>query len=139
MIVLDEDERRLVACFLQDGFGEELIHFAVRLPVARLEDGAREGNMAQGPDAPIGQAVVVALLLLRSEPDTAQRVPRVGRRNLDAIVRIGDLAVGVAAAVGHPDTAASLHDGIERGSHTAGGPDALDFPVRAPVYVGLAI
>jgi len=62
-------------------------------------------------------------------------------RNLDAVVFVDDLAVGVAGAVGDPGTMAGLKNGFERGDEAAGRNNDADGAVILVenVHVGFAI
>ena len=53
MIILNEDERGIVAGLLEDRVGKEAIDLAIRVPVVRGESGAREGDVAERPESRI--------------------------------------------------------------------------------------
>ena len=139
MEVLDEDEGRLRSHFLEHGVREELVDLSIRLPVARLEAGAREGDVAERPKTAIGEAVVVALFLLGAEPDPAEGVARVFRRNSDAVVLVDHFTIGVAATVTHPGSVAGQHDRVECRRHATGRPNHLQFVARVLVDEGFSI
>ena len=74
MVVLDEDGGGAAVDFLEDLVGEGLVDLGVGLPVGLVEDGFDEGVVAEGPESFVGDAVVVALLLLVGEPEEFQGV-----------------------------------------------------------------
>src|ERR1051325_11458976 len=74
VVVLDEDECRLIAGLFQNRLGEDLVHLTIDGPMFRVEHGTREDHVAQWPETLIGGAVVVALLLFFRQPNAAQRV-----------------------------------------------------------------
>ncbi len=102
VVVLDEDDRILAAGFGDDRVGETLIDLAIGLPIRLAKHRSNVGDMAERPHALVGEAVVVALLLLRGEPDPAQHVVVFARRHQDPVVRVDDAAIRVAAAVRDP-------------------------------------
>ena len=64
MIVLHEDDRFVaVPDLLEDGVGEPAIDGLVVLPIVGPKDRARVGDVTEGPEALIGEALVVALFL----------------------------------------------------------------------------
>ena len=139
MVILDEDERRPVPGLLEDRLGEQLVDLAIGLPVAGVEDRPREDDVAERPQSAVGQAVVIALLLLLGQPDPAQGVSGVLGRDPDPVVGIDRQAVGVARAVRHPGAAAGEHHRVECRRHPAGGAHALDDVADVAVDVGLAV
>ena len=121
VIVLDEDQRRFgVLDLVQHRVGELAVHLQVVSPVVRPEDRARVHDVAQRPQALVGEAGVVSLLLLLGEPHPAQRVARVVDGHAEPAARIGGLTVGVATGVRDPHPAARAHDRIHRRHQTAG-------------------
>jgi hypothetical protein len=74
VVVLHEDDGVLGVGLLPDRLGEAGVDGDVVLPVLLAEGGAGVREVAQRPEALVGEAVVVALLLLRGEPDPAQVV-----------------------------------------------------------------
>ncbi len=124
---------------LEDRLGEQLVDLAIGLPVAGVEDRPREDDVAERPEPAVGQAVVIALLLLLGQPDPAQGVAGVLGRDPDAVVGVDRQAVGVPRAVGDPGAAAGEHHRVERRRHPAGGPHALDDVAHVAVNVRLAV
>ena len=108
-------------------------------PVARAEGGPHMGDVAQRPQPLVGEAVVVAGLLLRRQPDAADLVGGFVRRHRDAIVLVHHFAIGRAAAVGDPGARAGAHDRLQRGDQPARGALHLDAIAAALVDVGLAV
>ena len=139
MVILDEHERRPIPGLLEDRVGEQLVDLAVGPPVAGVEDRPREDDVAEGPQPAVGQAVVIALLLLLGQPDPAQGVSGVLGRDPDPVVGVDRQAIGVARAVRHPGPAAGEHHRVERRRHPAGGAHALDDVADVAVDVGLAV
>ena len=139
--VLHQHHGFVAAGLLRDGVGEARIDRAVVLPVALAEGRAHVGQMAQRPQALVGEAVVVAFFLFVGEPDAAQGVARVIRWHLHVIVAVHHLAVGRAAAVRDPGAGTGAHDGLDRRDHAAG--RHLHRPMLAVaswrVDVGLAV
>jgi hypothetical protein len=139
VVVLHEYERRAASRFLEDGRGEEVVHLLVRCPVGGVERRAVVDLVAERPQAAVGEPVVVAVLLLRREPDAAEGVGRVVRRHADPAAGVGREPVGAAGAVRHPRPAAGPHHRVEGGGQPAGGAHQLDRPVAEVVDVRLAV
>ena len=124
------------------GFCELRVHALVLFPVGRVEHRARVGDMAERPQRAVREAVVVALLFFRSQPDAPQRVGRLVRRHREAPALVGGLAIAAAAAMRDPDTAGRAHDRIERGDEAARRANPSDLaagPVHTVVNVRLTI
>ena len=98
MIVLHEHDRRRVLHLFDHRIRKAAVDPHVLLPVGFGKLGSRVGDMTERPQRVVGEAVVVALLFLRREPDAAQHVGRFVGRYFDAAAGIGRLAIGVAAA-----------------------------------------
>ena len=98
------------------------------------------GDVAQRPQALVGEAEVVALLLLLRQPDAADAVGRVLGRHHHVVVLVDGVAVGGARAVRDPGARAGAHHRLERGDQAARRALDLDHVVLAPrVDVGLAV
>ena len=96
-------------------------------------------EMAEGPEALVGEARVVARVLLLGEPDPAQRIARIVLRQAEPARLVRRLAIRVAAGLRHPDAAASAHHGLH-GRHEAGGrPLRFDPPIAPDVTQRLAV
>ena len=119
VVVLHQHDRVLAARLGDHRIGEALVDVAVVLPVRFAEHRPHVGDVAQRPHALVGEAVVVALLLLGAEPDAAQQVLVVPGRHADAVVRVDHLAVGAAAAVRDPGARAGAHHRLDRGHQAA--------------------
>ena len=63
VIVLHEHDRRRAFDLVEHGLGELRVDARVVLPVGRVENGPRIGDMAERPERAVGEAVVVALFL----------------------------------------------------------------------------
>src|SRR5688572_15223334 len=74
VIVLYENDRILGIDLLAYGRGEFLVDSIVVFPVLRAERGPGVRHVAQWPDPFVGEPVVVALLLLFTEPDSPDHV-----------------------------------------------------------------
>src|SRR5436309_15388169 len=117
VVVLHEYEQRLYSRhLLEQRLRDALVQRAIVPPVGGAEARALVDDVAERPQALVGEAVVVAGLLLVAQPHAPQRVRRIRRGQAHAPA---DLAVGVAAAVGDPPAAAGLPDGLERGDEPA--------------------
>jgi hypothetical protein len=140
VVVLHEDDRVLALGLLARGLGEALVHVAVAAPVRAAEDGRGVHDVAQRPEALVGEAVVVALLLVLAQPHAPQHVALLAGRHAQAVVAVDDLAIRGPAAVRHPRARAGAHHRLERGDEAAGGVLHHDatLPV-AHVDVGLAV
>jgi len=110
-----------VSHFLENGVGEALINALILAPVFGAKDGARVGDVAERPEAFVGETFIVAAIFFRGEPDATQRVSRTRGRNLEVIVGVDDFAIGIAGAVGNPCAVAGVENGFERGDDAAGG------------------
>ncbi len=96
-------------------------------------------DVAKRPQALVGKAVVVAAFLLVGEPDAAQRVRGIARRDIDAVVRIHGRAVGRAAAMRDPRARARAHDRLHRRDEPARRMPDHDAVALVHVDVGLAV
>ena len=140
VIVLNEHDRIVGVHLLAEGVGEFLVDGLVVLPIRAPEDRTRMGDVAERPETLVGEAVVVALLLLGREPDPAKDVRLLARGDAQSAVPVRRLAVGGAAPVRHPDSRAGAHDRLERRHEAARRVDDGDAAIRGPlVDVGLPI
>ncbi len=139
VVVLHQHDGVLGLGLACHGAGELAVDRDVLRPVARAEGRPHVGDVAQRPQPLVGEAVVVAGLLLRRKPDAADLVGGLFRRHRDAVVLVHHLAVGRAAAVGDPGAGAGAHDRLQRGDQPARGPLHLDAIAAALVHVGLAV
>ncbi len=108
MVILHEDHGRPSVHLFENGVGKLTIDAAVMFPVGGVETRGSAGDVAQRPQRVVGEAVVIALLLLARQPDAAERISRVLRRHCGAAVFVAGFTVAVAAAVGDPNAAARL-------------------------------
>jgi len=139
VIVLHEDHRIARPGLRHDGIGEPGIHRPVALPIALAEDRPHVGDVTQRPEAFVGEAVVVACLVLLGEPDPPQGVRRTAERDREAIAAVDRLAVRRAAAAGDPGSGARAHHRLERGDKAARRALQTDAIAIAHVNVGLAV
>ena len=139
VIVLDQHDRPLVAGLLDDDVGELLVHGLVGFPVRGPEQRPGEGDMAERPQAVIGEAEIVALLLLLAQPDPAQRVGGIARRHLHVVVLVDRHLVGRAAAMRDPGAGAGAGHRLQRRNQPARRHDQIDLAVLQIVDVGLAV
>ena len=140
MVVLHEHHRTFLARdFFEHRIGEMFVDGAIRLPVARAEGGTRVGDVAQGPQAFVGEAEVKSLLFFLREPNAPQSVLVVFGRHADAAGLVDRFAVRIAGGLGDPSSIAGAQDRFERGYEAAGRNAALDDVVVVDVFVRLAI
>ena len=142
VIVLHEDDGRRALDLFEHGLGELRVDARILLPVRGVEDGPGVGDMAERPQRAVREAVVVALLFFSSQPDAAQCVRRLVRRNGETSALVGGLAIAAAAAVRNPHAAGCAHDRIERGDEAArrtNPPDAASGTLDTVVNVRLAV
>ncbi len=119
MVVLDQDDRTVGLDLLEYRIGELSVDRPVGLPVACPKHRTRESDMAQRPQAFVGGAEVMALVLFLAQPHAPQRIGRVIRRNRDAVVGIDRLPIGGSAAMRNPDAATGAQDRLERRDQAA--------------------
>ena len=84
VIVLHEDDRRRAFDLVEHGLRKLRVDARILLPVRCVEDGSGVGDMAERPQRAVREAVVVPLLFFMRQPDAAQRVRRLVRRNGEA-------------------------------------------------------
>src|SRR6202012_4687035 len=86
VVVLDEHHRVLLARYLFHYCIGELLVDAVVVPPVRCAKGrTRVSDVAEGPQAFIRKAVVVAIFFLTAQPDPTKRIAWVVWRNLKAV------------------------------------------------------
>jgi hypothetical protein len=95
--------------------------------------------VTERPQALIGEAIIIALFLLRAQPDPAEGEARIIRRDKHVIVPIHGLAIGVTASMRYPGPAASTHDGIESHREAARRLGTLNSSIHLVVNVRLAV
>ena len=139
MIVLDEHESRLVADLLERGLGESPVHLPVSLPVFESEARPHVGDVAQRPQRRVGEAGIVARVVLTRQPYPPQRVPRALRRAGHAPMGVRRGPVPAAVAVRHPDAAERLGHRVEGHGDAAGVAHPAQLLPLADVRVGLPI
>jgi hypothetical protein len=140
VIVLDEDRRRRIRELGGDRLREARIHVLVFIPVAGSKDRPDVGDVTHRPQPFVGEAAVVAFLLLGRQPDALERVRRRIRRNHDPIPVVDDQAIGVPGAVRDPGAAALAHQRIESNRHASSRRGRRDGTIRlSGVHVRLAI
>ena len=142
VIVLHEDDGRRALDLVEHGLGELRVDARILLPVRGVEDGPGVSDMAERPQRAVRKAVVVALLFFMGQPDAAQRVGRLVRRNAEASALVGGLVIPAAAAVRDPHAAGCAHDRIERGDESArrtNPPDTASGTLDTVVNVRLAV
>ena len=138
VVVLHQHHRVGAACLGHHRVGKALVDGAVGFPVGFSEHRSHMSDMAERPHALVGEAVVVALLLFRGQPDAAQPVVIVPRRHAHPVGAVHDVPVGTAAAVCHPGARAGPHDRLH-GRDQAAGRALDDHPWPSLVDVGLAV
>src|SRR5262245_56540064 len=116
-----------------------MVDLAIVLPVFGAESRTGMCDMAQRPDSLVGEAEVEALLLLLRQPDTAQRVLRVVRRNGDAVECIDGHAVGRARALSDPGSAAGIQHRVKRRDQSARRNFVTDLFLGQEMFVWFAV
>ena len=96
-------------------------------------------DVAQRPQAAVGEPVVVPGFLFLGEPDAPDAVGRAFGRHHHVVGRIRRFPVRVAAAVRDPRPRARAHHRLERGHQAARGPLHLDALVAPHVNVRLPV
>ena len=140
VIVLDEDRRLGRRELLVDRRGEPDVDLLVRRPVLGAELRPDVHHVAERPQPFVGEPAVVRGERRLLEPQPPQRVGRSVGRHHHLVVRVDDLAIGVAGAVRDPDAAALAHQRIERHGHAAGRRLAVIAAVAVPgVQIRLAV
>src|SRR5688572_30122475 len=134
VIVLDQDDRVVAIDFLEQSGHEALVDRAVMFPVLAAEQGPRVGDVAQRPQALVGETEVVAALFFLREPNAPQAIEAFTRGNVETPARVGRLAVGAPGAVRDPGPRARAQYRLERRDQSAGRVQHLDLAVR-PVRV----
>ena len=105
VIVLNEDQRPPIADLLHHSVGKDAVRRLISRPVLRTEFRPREGDVAERPEALIGQPVVKAALQLRVDPDATELVAWVLRRDHHTAVLIHRLPISVPCPMRHPGAA----------------------------------
>ena len=139
VIVLEHDERGLIAHLLEDRLGEAAVHIAIALPLLATEARPHVGDVAQRPEPAVCEAGIVEFVVFRGEPNAPQVVARRVGRTANAVVGIDDAGVGRAAAMSHPGATQGLHHGVERHGQSAGVARPAEFAVALVVRIGLSI
>ena len=118
-VVVVEEHRRFGRRLERDRFREQPVDVLIRVPVLRPEDRTHVRLVAERPQAAVREAGVVALLVLRRQPEPAQPVRRRVGRHFHGAALVDDLAIGRARGVRDPDAAAIAHQRVERDGHAA--------------------
>ena len=139
MIVLDEDDRALGLGLLKNDLGELAVDGLVAFPVGGPEDGPCEGDVAERPEAFVGEAGIIALVFLLGEPDAPKRIGGAGGRYGYAVIRIDHVHIGRAAAMRDPGSSTSARDGLERRNQPARRHLQLDAAAHALMHIRLAV
>ncbi len=107
MVVLNQHYRILFARdLLYESICKLIIDVVVVFPVGRTKDWTGMGNVAEGPQALIGETVVVPNLLFRTDPDPTECVTWIVGGNLQAVMTVDGFCVCIATSVRHPCTLA---------------------------------
>src|ERR1051325_5984207 len=103
MVVLNEHHWILGAAhFLEDRICKLHVRLAVIVPIGGSKQWSSVCDMAEGPQALIREAVVVAFLFLFRKPNPAQRVLGFVWRHRQSIINIDHFPVGIAATMRDP-------------------------------------
>ncbi len=139
MVVLDENHRILGLRFRDDRVGEFRVDVPVVLEILRAKRGTHVRDVAQRPQPLVGEASVIAALLVGREPDPPNLVERVVGWHRHAVVPVDRFAIGAAAAMGDPDSRARAHHRLERGDEAAGRVLEANALRRAHVNIRLPV
>ena len=140
VIILDQHAGFLnIMQFVHNGRGEFAVCALILRPVILPENGPGVGNVAEGPQAFVGETVIVAVLLLFGQRHPSQRVAGIVGRHPDPSLRIHHLPIGVACAVGNPGAARSSQHRLQRRHQTSGWNDALHLPAAPHVHIGFPV
>src|SRR6266480_837002 len=121
MIILDQNHRVLGSRFFAYHVGKSPIDTHILFPVRGAKYRTDVRDVAQWPQPLVGKTRVVALFLLRREPDPAQCVGRLFRRHAKSVVAIDGVVVPAAAAVRDPSPGTRAHDRLQCGDQSARG------------------
>src|SRR6516225_6337435 len=113
MIILHKDDRVGTPSLLHHSGSKSGVDPTIFVPVTFPKRRTHKHNVAKRPQTLIGQAEVVAVLLVLREPHAAKRVGRRRGRYFDVVTHIYDIAVGGAAAMGNPNASARSHYGLD--------------------------
>src|SRR5215510_14046151 len=141
MIVLNPCHRTSAATlgFVGDGVCEPKIDGFVTFPILRAKLEMLDEHVAQRPQSPIREPVVIPVDVGLVEPDAMERVATVPRRNHHAAGFIGDFVISGAGTPCDPGAMRVPHGGIERADETTGWLLHLDAALAVHVLVWLAI
>src|SRR5204862_4148156 len=114
-----EADRVLGARLVHDGVGEAAVHRLVVRPVPGADHGALVRDVTERPEALVGEAVIVALLLLFREPHAPDAIRGFLGRHHPVVLLVDRVAIGRAPAVRDPGPGAGAHDRLERGHQAA--------------------
>src|SRR5262245_31657957 len=113
VIVLHEHDSRFAHYLLEHRLSELVVDYPILLPVVEVEFGPRVSDVAERPKRLVRKAVVITLFFVFAQPDAPQSVSGLIRRNPCSRALIARGAVGVTAAMAHPDAAACTHDRVQ--------------------------
>ena len=140
VIVLDENDRVLVAHHAGHRSCKLGVDLAIGLPVGVAEHRFGEGQVADRPDRLVGAAVVIAVVFFAGQPNALEVVGRIVGRDSQPAFGVSALAVGVPRAVSHPDAPDRLHDRVQRESQAPHGRPGANLAVGAEaVHERLAV
>ena len=103
VIVLHEDDRRSVLRFVGYRLGKQPVHELVGVKVASEERGFDRRTVTERPERAVGEAVVVAVLLLGVEKHAAKAIAWPIDRHLESVAVERRCAIRVARALCDPD------------------------------------
>jgi len=135
IILCQKNWRIHVGHLLQNCVGEALVNSLVLQPIFWAKDRARVRDVAERPEALIGEAIVVALVFFFREPHAAQRVARAIGRDTQAVKDVDRFAVGTAGAIRDPCAITCQQYRLESRDHAAGRHDHPDSFPRSLEYV----
>src|SRR6266853_6116869 len=140
MVVLDQHER-LFRLFdlLQYDLREFLIHALIVFPILRAKHRTRMRDMAKRPDSLVREPQIVSFLLFLGEPEAAECVTRMVRRNAQPVICIDGFPVRIRGAMCDPRAIAGAQNRLEGGNQAARGHAGLDSFAAVDMFVRLTI
>ena len=139
MVVLSKYYSRAAINLIQDLLSEDVVDRFIGLPIRCLKGWFEYRVVSQRPKAFIRESGVIPLFFLLSQPNQPQRVGRVIRRYLDAVILIYGKMVTLAAAESDPSAAAFLHQRVNCRDESASRRGITKLALDDFVHIGLAV
>ena len=139
VVLHQENGRGHAGHFFENGVSKHTVHFLILVPVFGSEHRTGVGNVTKRPEPLVGEAVVVAALLLGRHPHATQGVSRAIWRDAQPVVFVDDDTVGIGRAVRNPRPVAREEHGLERRHESACRHQDLRHIASERVHVRLAV